>query len=374
MLICYARSSSLKEIEYCEQKYFINYNLGIKEPPNKKAVLGTMTHKVLEWLALCKLHQNDTNIITFFDDSLKEQITISKSELYSTSCLEDNTIAEINKTRRDKSIYKTNAQLNSGHQRVGYALINKLIIKSFEYYADKYSYDWTTTDLKNCGNWVWMALEWNNGYYDPRNLNIISPEQEFDITIDAPWSDYEYVVDGEKIAGKFAIKGTVDLICAADSDTIEIVDWKTGQRYDWAKGEEKTYDKICNDVQLSLYHYAVSKLYPQYKHVILTIFYIRDGGPFTVSFDSDNVENIERTLREHFELVRSTKLPKMLSRQQSDFRCTKLCSYYKNNWPGTEQNICRFINNEIKRVGMDTVIEKYKQSGHSIGKYHSPGE
>lgn len=372
MIICYARSSSLKEIEYCEQKYFINYNLGIKEPPNKKAVLGTITHKVLEWLALAKLH--DGAIISFEDDGLKETITLDREKLYTVSIIEAKNIAEINKTRQNKQIYKTTSLLDNNATRMGYDVVNDLIIKAFNYYSAKYTYDWTLSDLKNCGNWVWMALEWNNGYYDPRNLNIISPEREFDISIDKDWASYDYTIGDKKLCGNFAIKGTVDLITALDDDTIEIVDWKTGQRYDWAKGEEKTYDKLCTDIQLALYHYAVTKLYPNYKHVLLTIFFIRDGGPYTVTFDSNNLDDVENKLRTHFEYIKNNKLPKMISPQQKDFRCIKLCSYYKNNWPNTDQNICRFINNEIKRIGMDKVIETYKQTNHEFSAYHSPGE
>lgn len=374
MIVTYARSSSLKEWEYCQQKFFINYNLGIKEPSSKKAVMGTITHKVLEWLALCKQNDNNSDIIKFFDDSLEEELSIDKQKLYDRTVLDDNTIKEINKTRSNKSIYKSTAYLSTGAERLGYHVVNDMVLKSFNYYTKKYPYDWTLSDLKNCGNWTWMALEWKDGHYDPRNRTILSPEQSFDITIDKEWANYDYRLGNEHFFGNFAIKGTVDLITSVNSDTIEIVDWKTGQRYDWAKGEEKTYNNLCSDIQLSLYHYAISKLYPAYKHVMLTIFYIRDGGPFTITFEPENSENVEQKLKEHLEEVKATRLPKMLSPQQSDFRCTKLCSYYKTKWPNSDQNVCRFIHNEIKRIGMDEVIDKYKQKQHDFSKYDQPGE
>ena len=40
-------------------KTFINYTLGITEEPNVKTVIGTMAHKVLEILALCKLNEQN---------------------------------------------------------------------------------------------------------------------------------------------------------------------------------------------------------------------------------------------------------------------------------------------------------------------------
>lgn len=372
MIICYARSSSLKDWEYCPQKYFINYNLGIKEPPNKKAVMGTITHKVLEWLALAKLNWHPEKI-SFYDDSLNEQIEMLTQDLTATTILEDKTVDEINKTRSNKSIYKTVASINYGTERKGYLLINDLIIRAFQYYSTKYKYDWTTSDLKNCGNWTWMALEWNNGNYDPRNLKIVSPERSFDIEIEQEWAKYDFVSGNKNISGNFSIKGTIDLITEVNSDTLEIIDWKTGQRYDWAKGEEKTYEKLCNDVQLALYHYAATKLYPHINHILFTIFFIRDGGPFTVTFDSDNLNNVEEILKQHFTEVKNVRLPKMLSNNQSDFRCTKLCSYYKNKWPNSDQNVCRFIHNEIKRIGMDAVIDRYKQDNYEFNQYQSPG-
>lgn len=373
MICTYARSSSLKNWEYCQQQYFINYNLGIYQPANKKAVLGTITHKVLEWLALAKLHWNDTEIV-FEDDSSKEMIVLDPNKLSEWIVLPDDIVDTINKTRANKSVYLDKVTLPYGTKRMGYDVVNELIIKAFNYYSKKYTYDWTMTDLKNCGNWTWMALEWGNGCYDPRNRTIVSPECTFDMPIEQEWAKYEYDFMGEKISGNFAIKGTIDLITQTDSDTLEIVDYKTGERKDWATGQEKTYAHLCTDSQLALYHYAATRLYPHIKHILFTIFFIRHGGPFTVTFNSDNIKNVEKLLKDHFDEIRDTKLPKMLSPQQKDFRCTKLCGYYKNNWPNTDQNICRFIHNEIKRIGMDNVIERYKQNDHKFDSYAAPGE
>jgi len=372
-ICCYARSSSLKSWEYCQQQYFIDYNLGIKQPGNKKAVMGTITHKVLEWLAMARLNHNDDKI-KFFDDSLQEELEICPKQLMEVTTLEDKIVNEINKTRANKQIYKTGSILPYGSRRIGYSVVNDLVVKAFNHYSAKSPYDWTLTDLKNCGNWTWMALEWGDGYYDPRKRKIVSSECSFDMPVECDWGSYEYTHNNKKISGKFAIKGTIDLITEVDCDTLEIIDWKTGQRVDWATGEEKTYSKLCEDSQLALYHYAATKLFPKYKHIIFTIFFIRDGGPFTIVFDIDNHAKVEETLKNHFDDVRNTKLPKMLSPQQKDFRCTKLCSYYKNMWPGTDQNICRFIHNEIKRIGIDSVIDTYKQSSHTFEKYNSPGE
>jgi hypothetical protein len=57
-------------------------------------------------------------------------------------------------------------------------------------------------------------------------------------------------------------KGTSDQSSIHGHPRIEVIDWKTGRRLDWATGEEKTYEKLCSDPQLLLYNYAISKLIP----------------------------------------------------------------------------------------------------------------
>ena len=128
-----------------------------------------------------------------------------------------------------------------------------------------------------------------------------------------------------------AIKGTIDLVTRIDNDTIEVIDWKTGRRLDWATGEEKTYDKLREDAQLLLYNYAISKMYPDYKQAIMTIFYVKDGGPFSMCFDSKDQKNFLEMLRVRFEEIKKNNVPQLLSQDRSHWKCTKLCHFYKNN-------------------------------------------
>ena len=51
MLITYVRSSSYNNYSYCQMQYFITYVLGHQAESGKKAILGTIVHKVLEILA-----------------------------------------------------------------------------------------------------------------------------------------------------------------------------------------------------------------------------------------------------------------------------------------------------------------------------------
>jgi hypothetical protein len=110
-----------------------------------------------------------------------------------------------------------------------------------------------------------------NGEYDPRNRTIVDMEPHIDLPINEEWAHFDYEVDGKMLKGQLAIKGTIDTVTSTDDDTIEVIDWKTGQRTVFSTGEEKTYAKLQKDPQLLLYNHAISRLYPQYSTRIMTI-------------------------------------------------------------------------------------------------------
>lgn len=146
----------------------------------------------------------------------------------------------------------------------------------------------------------------------------------------------------------------------------------TGRRLDWGTNTVKDYDYLCQDKQLMLYYYAASQLFPD-KNIILTIFFIRDGGPFTICFDRDDLPKIEEKIKRYFFETNHTPLPTLRDPSYSDFQCKTLCHFYKNKLPGTNDHICKFIHDQIKATDIDTVVEKYTREGHVIGHYEAPG-
>jgi len=149
----------------------------------------------------------------------------------------------------------------------------------------------------------------------------------------------------------------------------------TGQRLDWATGERKDYDKLMKDAQLLLYNYAISRVYPKYDHRIMTIFFCRDGGPFSLVYDDEETQNfINGYMKNLFEEIVGNQNPKPRSRDRSDFRCTKLCHYYKNNWPGTDKTMCHHIEAQLHTIGMKETVKQCSRDGFTIGSYQSPGE
>jgi len=328
----------------CEQQYYIEYVLGLRGPSNKKADKGTICHKILEILALIKQNTQLNNCI--FTDDIVGDINIKDYDL------------------------------------------NSITEKVYNYYSKEFNHhEWKEIDFRDCKHWVSKAISLNNGMFDPRNRDILCPEQRFDILIEKPWAKYSYDTDEGLLEGYLGLKGTVDLITRVDDNTIEIIDWKTGKRLDWATGQEKTQAKLQNDPQLMIYHYAISKLYPQYDHIIITIYFINDGGPFSILFDKSDLDRTEQMLRNKFEIIKKTKRPRL----HKTWMCNKLCHFDKTTFENTniepikeyrDNQVCNInkpmtkceqIKHDIEIQGIDQVTSIYKNPDHSIGKYKAPG-
>lgn len=161
----------------------------------------------------------------------------------------------------------------------------------------------------------------------------------------------------------------------------------TGKRLDWATGQEKTLAKLYKDPQLMIYHYALSKLYTEYEHIIATINFINDGGAFSVCFDKKDLSETESIIRKKFETIKKCKKP-ILSKS---WKCNRLCHFGKNTFENTNtlpileyrdgqicskgnyMTKCEQIKHEIELKGMKSVVDEYTSAGYSVGKYKAPG-
>ena len=207
MLVTYIRSSSYNNYAYCQMQYFITYNLGHQSKSGKKADMGTMVHKVMEVLANLKKYEQDhphAKYLRVTDDAIGK-FKCAKSDLNTDS------------------------------------LVNDLIDLSIDSYEAKSPHSFNKTDRSEIAKTAWCFLTHSDGQFDPRLRNIHYPEPHFDIPIEEDWAKFEYEIDGKKVTGRLAIKGTIDLVTKINDDTIEVVDWKTGRRMDWATGEVKDY-------------------------------------------------------------------------------------------------------------------------------------
>jgi hypothetical protein len=329
----------------CEQQYFIEYVLGWRGPSNQKADTGTIVHKILEILAFIK-KANQDNINNITDDIVGDIDTMNYN-LYT------------------------------------------IIDQVYDYYstANKH-HKWTEKDKIDCTKWVEKTLSFNNGMFDPRNRDIVCPEQHFDFIIDKPWSKYSFDTPDGKLEGQLALKGTIDLITKIDDNFYEIVDWKTGKRLNWATGKQKSQECLENDPQLRIYHYAASQLYPNVDHIMVTINFINDGGPFSICFEKKDLLKTEQMIKQKFEKIVTVKKPQL----HKSWMCSKLCHFGKTTFDGTSiapleeyrygqttpcgaiMSKCEQIHHDIEIKGMNSVIQEYKHPNHTFGFYKAPGE
>ena len=339
MITTYFRSSSLNNWKYCQLQYFMTYVLGHYSPSGKKADLGTITHAVFETLAICKKRTQAKKL---------KKMKVTQEPLGDFSFGEEELYTD--------------------------AFVYNVLNRSFDYYKSNCTHNqFNSKDYDFCEKMVWDTLGYNNGQFDPRNRTIIDTEPHFDIPINEPWAKFSFEGPDGPIEGNLAIKGTIDLITELPDRTIEVIDWKTGQRLDWATGERKDYDKLMKDTQLLLYYYAISKIYPKYSNIIMTIFFCRDGGPFSLAFDNDDMKEFLETLRKTFQEIITNQNPKPVSYERSSFKCQKLCHYYKTNWPGTETTMCHHVENQLYKIGMVETVKTCSRPGFVIGTYKDPG-
>tara|TARA_R110000765_G_scaffold142217_1_gene243355 strand:+ start:3674 stop:4633 length:960 start_codon:yes stop_codon:yes gene_type:complete len=319
----------------------MTYVLGHQSPSGVAAEKGTIVHKVMEGLAQAKLaHQKGED--SYVDDHLGKYSVKDHDYIYSDKFVDD------------------------------------LIEASYEYYTSKSIHHYTPRHLKDCKKWSYQAINDCNQFFDPRKRDIVSPEGSFDFEIEEPWAKYDYTLeDGESLSGNLSMKGTIDLITEIRPGVYEVIDWKTGRRLDWATGKEKTFKSLTTDPQLRVYHYALTKMYPEIDQFIMTIYYIKDGGPYTLAFTRDDLSDTMQMLKSRFEEIKRTNRPRLIK----SWKCTKFCHFGKTEHesgdidPKTGQpyTICEYVANNIKLYGIDASMKSDIKAGHSFDYYEAPG-
>lgn len=328
MIICYHRSSSLGTYEMCQMKYFFQYVLGMKDKTNKKAVMGTIFHRVMQVLA---------------DKSIAQR---KKKRKLKNDDIQDMTFSECDD-------------------------IDFVTRVCFDYYkSHEEDVGLDEADFRQCVRWVEKALAFNDGVMDPRNQNIEATEQFFDFEIRKDWAKYHYEVGDTVFDGYLSLKGTVDVIIREEGMYFQVLDYKTGQRKNWATGKEKTYEDLCEDKQLLLYYYALRNIFPD-RTFYVSIYYVNHGGVFDIVFSDEDYEKAEQMLRQKFEEIKRTNLPKQISPSHTDFKCRLLCKF-SQEYENTGISTCQHFHGMIRSRGMDYVVANHA-SLDKIGKYGAGG-
>lgn len=341
--ITFFRSSSLNRWQYCQALYFHEYALGYTGEANKKANIGTASHKVFEYMGI-----------------LKKEFDAGKKYVDLEIC---------------------------GKTKTKNYDLQKIIKDVYLYYKELFkNQEWEEKEHETIQKNINFILTYNNGQYNPQNLKIISTEVKFDYELIRDWSYYSYTVCGKKYEGFLRLKGSVDLVFEPTSGIYNIADLKTGKRINWATGEEKTQEYIQNDEQLCFYFYALSNLYPDVE-IWASLIYVNDGGAFTVCFDKAKLKIIENKIRQRFEEIKNCNMPLF----NNDWKCRKLCHMYKETFENTNiKSIQEFRNGQfnkrgeimckcsqikldLERKGLEKTINEYTSPGFTLGHYQEPG-
>lgn len=312
------RSSSFNAFENCGLRYYLEYILGYPNQVNIKTECGSVVHKALELTALSALARKEEKS-EFYEEEIGDNFMVGDHDTY--------------------------------------------IISSYNYYSSKSENEWTKAELNNCKKWFQIVLD---SPYNPENLDIVSPEQRFNVVIDKDWAKYDY----GHAQGNLALMGSIDLVYRKDG-MIHLYDTKTGQRKDWFKDKVKEYDDLATDPQLLLYYYAACCLYGK-QDMITTIFFVRDGGDYSFAFGSKEYDMAEEILRERFLEIKKTDRPKRLKeslKRYSNYygrqydKC-KWCLFSeqmtiwdndKKEWVTIPTNLCDYLHGEIKKRSTEEI-------------------
>ncbi len=109
------------------------------------------------------------------------------------------------------------------------------------------------------------------------------------------------------------------------------------------------FETLLHDIQVRLYHLAVTKLYSQYKNVLITIYYTSDGGPITIPL---TINDIVPTIGILWKFFQTIKKDSLFMRNRS-WKC-KMCSFERSG-------ICQRIWGDLHTMGYDYIEDKYRE-------------
>ena len=136
------------------------------------------------------------------------------------------------------------------------------------------------------------------------NGRIIGVEAEANVSWGAD-------ADGEDVK----MHGFIDLVVEYDSETVLIVDYKTGYSV-------PQHDKFIKDLQPRMYSYAAKQMYPDYKYHWVQFDYFR-GIPMEHAFTA---EDDEVTRHQVVALYNKVKQARTVKRRAYDHYCKHMCN------------------------------------------------
>jgi hypothetical protein len=303
----------------CQMDYALSYVLGLESKPNKATLLGSMVHKALELLAKKRLAET-SGTPSFKDDE------------------------------------------SGGEYVAAEMTVDRACDIGWDAYVDGHP-KFRPADKREMRRLVDGVLA---GPYSPLTADVLYPEQFFDLELPYDWATYDFPDPhtGERVAGRYRIRGAMDLVLRPEPGVIAYTDWKSGSMRDWScpNGSAKSPTTLRKDHQLLLYYLALRTLYPD-DVVALTIFFAKAVGPITIPFDDSDLVEAESVLRKYFEGVRDTVLPKRIKEDDrwrgKDRPCETFCYWGKTQWKDSGQSVCDHLYGQMVGLGTDRVVAKF---------------
>jgi len=95
------------------------------------------------------------------------------------------------------------------------------------------------------------------------------------------------------------------------------------------------------------------------------------GGLFSMVFDEEDYQKAEDILRQKFEYIRSVEQPRLLSPENTHWKCKYLCKF-SEEWENSGKSTCHFFRDMVKSQGIVKTIEQYGDIS-KISKYGDGG-
>jgi len=298
MKVVKCSASAINTYYNCPFCYFLHYILGLELKAGKAALQGSIVHQALGWMA--KLRK-------------RGKTTIDPSWLLNRAW--DTLVAK--------------------HTEIEMRKTTTLIDKETGNFKE-------AADFKKCR----VALEtiFSDEFYNPYNINVIDVEKWF--TMEIPGNEWKCFDENGK-SHQFTVRGFIDLVHEIDAETIEIIDWKTGNRKDFYTQQPVDEQSLTQNVQSRLYHLASYFLYPQYKNIFVTFYYANNGGPITIALSYDNLSMTIAALYRFFTTIKGDTL---ICRNRH-WTC-KMCGFNRDD-------ICSRIWSDLNTFGSEYVKNKY---------------
>jgi len=299
MRVTKGSASAIGLYNHCPFAYFMHYILGMESRTGKAALQGSIVHRALEWMAKLRQH-GKTNV----------------DPIWLLNCAWD--------------------ELTAKSPNIEIRKITTRIDKDTGAFKE-------AADFKKCSTALETVLA--DTFYNPYNMQIIKAEQWF--SLEMPGEEWSCLDCNGKLH-QFAVRGFIDLINEIDSDTIEIIDWKTGARKNFYTQEIIDDNVLIREIQPRLYHLAAYFLYPQYKNILITFYYTCDGGPITITLSQDDLTMTIAILHKFLTTIKNDTLV----RRNRHWTC-KMCSFERNG-------ICNRIWSDLHAMGGEYVEDRYE--------------